>query len=110
MKPVNRPSPFGLGISVGLIFWLLAASVILTFNFTTSVWTWLACTIPFWLAVVMATRVFRTIRRYQDYCLWLEEQRIAAAQERQEMSERFSEIEREFGLNEWSWLDRYDDF
>jgi len=97
MKPVNRPSPFGLGISVGLIFWLLTASVILAFNFATSVWTWLACTIPFWLAVAMATMVFRTVRHYQDYCLWLEEERLAAAAERQEMRERFEAVARDFG-------------
>jgi len=109
MKPVKQPPTGGLIISALIVFWLIVVSIVMAFNATTF-GGWLWALLPFAVAGLIIWRVERTIRHYQDYCLWLEEDRIAVAQERQEMSERFYEIEREFDQHDWSWLDRYDDF
>lgn len=97
MKEVTRPHGFGLALLLAAIFWLLMFSAILAFEYTVDVWSWLLCTIPFWCAVVLAAYVFYRIRRYQNYCEWLEEQHMLAAQEREEMRERFEAVARDFG-------------
>lgn len=94
MKPVKQPPMGGLIISTLVSFWLIIVSIVLAFN-AASFLGWVGAAAPFTLAGVILWRMERTIRHYQDYCLWLEEQHMAAAQEREEISMVFDAVLRE---------------
>lgn len=97
MKEVTRPHGFAMALLVVVIFWLLVFSAGLALEYARSVVTWLLCSIPFAAAVLLWAYVYYRVRRYQMWCEWLEEQRMAAAQEREEMRERFEAVARDFG-------------